>query len=320
MTAANVFIAYIGPSSGCSTAASSPACGTGESIPFGARSFGYNYGCANHSFSWNYGDGTNGSGQDAPHSYSAAGTYNVSVTISNGGQTFTATQAVRVGGGGDPPIGNCPTMTAGSNVFMGYVGSQSGCTAGSGDCKAAENINFTASSFGYNYDCAAHSFLWNFGDGGTSTDKNPTHAYAAGGDYTVSLKITNPSQNVTHTRTIKVTGSNNCPNMVANQNVILQYFGVKSSCTSSNGRPCQEDEDVLFGANALGYNFGCSAHQFLWTFGDGTTSSEQNPTHLYDKKGTFQGSLKVTNSKQQLTIPFSITISSGSSRRRSAPH
>ena len=204
MTSSNVFISYIGPASGCSTVASGPACNAGESIPFGARSFGYNFSCADHTFTWNYGDGQSGSGQDAPHAYANPGTYNASVTINNGTQTFTATQAVRVAGIID--LG-CPTMTPGVNVFIGYLGTQSGCSAGSGNCKALETLNFTASSFGYNYGCAPHTFLWNFGDGTTSTDQNPAHAYAQGGDYTVSLKITNPAQNVTHTRTIKVTAT-----------------------------------------------------------------------------------------------------------------
>src|SRR5690606_28546686 len=36
------------------------------------------------------------------------------------------------------------------------------------------------------------SYLWDFGDGGTSTDKNPTHSYAATGSYIVSLIVSGP--------------------------------------------------------------------------------------------------------------------------------
>jgi len=42
------------------------------------------------------------------------------------------------------------------------------------------------------------SWLWDFGDGGTSTDQNPSHQYTTPGDYTVSLTATNP--NGSHTR------------------------------------------------------------------------------------------------------------------------
>ena len=213
----------------------------------------------------------------------------------------------------------CPTMTAGSNVYIGYLGAQSGCTPGSGNCSASENISFNAATFGYSYSCAPHTFSWNFGDGSTSTDQSPAHAYTTGGDYTVTLKVKNSAQEVTHTRTIKVVGTNNCPTMVANQNVFMQYLGTKSKCTASGGI-CQNDEQIAFGANALGYNFGCSAHTFTWTFGDGSSSNEQAPTHVYENKGTFNGTLVIENSKQKLVIPFTIITSSGSSRRRSAGH
>jgi len=312
MTAANVYVAYIGPASSCTTAASSAPCNVNEVIPFGARSFGYNFGCATHSFSWNFGDGQSGSGQDAPHAYATAGTYTVTVTISNGTQTIPITQSVRVGG--STPT-TCPTMIGGTSVFIDYVGS--GCTTTSGECNVAENVNFQTKTFAYNMSCATHTFEWNFGDGGTSTDQNPSHKYAVGGNYKVTLKVSNPTQNVTMERTVKVVGVNNCPTMVANQNVVLLFLGLKSKCNAAGGT-CAEDEEIAFGANALGYNFACSPHTFLWAFGDGTTSNDQAPTHVYDKKGTYNGTLAIENSKQKLVIPFTVNVSSGSSRRRSA--
>lgn len=45
------------------------------------------------------------------------------------------------------------------------------------------------------------SWLWNFGDGSTSTSQNPTHTYNAGGYYTVTLTATNPAGHDTETKT-----------------------------------------------------------------------------------------------------------------------
>ncbi len=53
------------------------------------------------------------------------------------------------------------------------------------------------------------SWAWSFGDGATSTDKNPTHVYASSGDYTVTLTVSNGTDNAVETKTnyISVTGS-----------------------------------------------------------------------------------------------------------------
>ncbi len=59
--------------------------------------------------------------------------------------------------------------------------------------------DFTDTSF-----FAPTSWAWDFGDGGTSSDRNPTHTYAVAGDYTVSLTVTNDNGSNTTTRTISV--------------------------------------------------------------------------------------------------------------------
>lgn len=55
-----------------------------------------------------------------------------------------------------------------------------------------------------NYSSNATSYSWNFGDGETSVEENPTHTFAAEGDYDVSLTATNSAGSHTYTQTIEV--------------------------------------------------------------------------------------------------------------------
>jgi hypothetical protein len=87
----------------------------------------------------------------------------------------------------------CPPPIPNVNVFIVYSGPSSGCTPGGGNCAPAEPIAFNVGTFGFNFACSTYAFTWNFGDGGTSPSKNPTHAYASPGIYPVTVTITSPS-------------------------------------------------------------------------------------------------------------------------------
>lgn len=90
----NVFIAFLGASSGCTQA--SGTCQAGEAIRFSAGSFEYPFSCAAHQFSWNFGDEQYATGQNATHVYAAPGAYNITLTISNGTQTVALFDAMTV--------------------------------------------------------------------------------------------------------------------------------------------------------------------------------------------------------------------------------
>jgi PKD repeat protein len=57
---------------------------------------------------------------------------------------------------------------------------------------------------GYNFNCGSHSFSWDFGDGGHSTDQNPMHTYATDGTYKVTLHLANATQAVDLTSSVKI--------------------------------------------------------------------------------------------------------------------
>lgn len=54
-------------------------------------------------------------------------------------------------------------------------------------------------------------FIWNFGDGATSTEANPTHTYAAPGNYTVTLTAENDCGQTTAVQTVMATSGTNVP-------------------------------------------------------------------------------------------------------------
>ncbi|PYQ57552.1 MAG: hypothetical protein DMF58_18065 [Acidobacteria bacterium] len=139
MTSTTVFVAYNNPSNSCNQYGGT--CGTGDNITFTASAFGYDFSCANHTFSWTFGDGQVGTGKSVTHKYSGNGTFTVGLSIFNGTQTFQTSASVVVGGGTTPnptptptptPAG-CAAIVAGQTFFVGYSGPQSGCTQYTGD-------------------------------------------------------------------------------------------------------------------------------------------------------------------------------------------
>ncbi len=114
------------------------------------------------SWSWDFGDGNTSTEQSPGHTYTAAGTYPVELTVmDNEGAPDTASQSVSVGP-------NTPPSASFSEVCTGL------------------SCNFTDTS---SDDDPIASWSWDFGDGGTSTAQNPSHTYAAAGTYPVELTV-----------------------------------------------------------------------------------------------------------------------------------
>ncbi len=132
---------------------------------------------------------------------------------------------------------------------------------------------------------------WDFGGDGSSAAQNPSHTFSAAGTYTVTLTATdNDGDSDTTTSSVTVTepGANNPP---------AASFTSSCSDLTCDFTDASSDSDGTIAS-------------WAWVFGDGNTSSSQNPSHTYAAAGTFSVSLTVTDDDGATdTASSSVTVS-----------
>ncbi|MDP4266149.1 MAG: PKD domain-containing protein [Bacteroidota bacterium] len=112
------------------------------------------------------------------------------------------------------------------------------------------------------------SWLWDFGDGNTSSAQNPYHTYTSGGSYRVMLKITNKYGKSSVESTVNINMLN--PKIITNGPLYVNQT-ITFSCDIKN------------------------ATKWDWNFGDSKTSSLASPTHVYTTDANFMATLQVSN-------------------------
>ncbi len=286
------------------------------------------------SWAWSFPGGSPASStaQNPSVTYSAVGSYNVTLTVSNSLGMNTSTQS-------------------------GFITVQAAPTAGFTSATTGLTGNFTNSSSG------ATSYSWNFGDSQTSTQANPSHTYAVDGTYTVVLTATNACGSVTSTNTVAVytqptaafnanTTSGCAPLTVqfsnqssANAETFAWSFpgGTPSSATAENptvvynmagtytvtltvsnpagqNTATQMSYIVVNGAPTAGFtsttagttvaftNTSTNATSYSWDFGDNSSSTVASPSHTYTTDGVYVVTLMATNACGTTTINGQFSI------------
>ena len=123
------------------------------------------------------------------------------------------------------------------------------------------------------------SWLWNFGDGQTSTQQNPSHLYTASGTYSVTLTATN---------------SGGCSSTSAIQTITINAAAIASFTYSS---PACTGQPVVF-TDASTSTSGSIA-KWIWNYGDNSTDTlltNATHTHTYTTAGAYTATLKVITS------------------------
>lgn len=116
----------------------------------------------------------------------------------------------------------------------------------------------------------ANTYMWYFGDGGTSNEENPIYIYDRSGEYTVTLKaIGEGGESMVTKDTIRVYDLPEAVFEFKPENAVLP------------------DDPVTF------YNYSQNAVQYLWDFGDNRSSVEAEPVHYYSKAGEYNVKLNV---------------------------
>jgi PKD repeat protein len=172
---------------------------------------------------------------------------------------------------------------------------------------APSNINNTSLNGKLNYKTPANqvkfksgfnknakTYFWEFGDGETSTEANPTHTYKNKGKYKTRLTIAD---------------SNKCQSTIKGELRLgyydsSSYVNIKSTAISSKILSFQAQ--IINGKKPLTY---------LWDFGDGETSAIPEPIHGYAIAGSYPITLRIIDVKNDTSYAYynAVTLADNSS-------
>lgn len=206
-------------------------------------------------WAWDFGNGGSSNKQNPSATYFYEGTYVVTLTVANlnGSNTVTKTAYITVY--------KEPTAEF-------TVNSRTGCTPAH-----MQFTDMSTTTAGTNIT----GWKWDFGDGGSSTQQNPTYVYKTPGSYTVTLTITNDK---------------GCRKLITKPNFVDIIQGVVPGFNNTNPTECSAPSTVQF----TNTSSGPPQLSYQWKFGDGNTADSRNTSNRYQTNGTYPVTLIVTSS------------------------
>ncbi len=207
------------------------------------------------SWSWSFGDGATSTEQNATHKYADDGSYIVTLkVIDNYGVSNETSRQIDI-------------LNVGPTADFGYLPVSP---------TDSQSVTFNDTSIDLDGDIV--SWLWDFGDGSTSTLQNPSYQYSDNGTYTVTLNVTDDDDATDGT----------------SHQISVSNVGPTADFTYSSANITVIVNDPVQFTDTSKDNDGTIVSWF-WNFGDGTTSTGRHPTYSYIKKGTYAVSLTVTD-------------------------
>jgi len=238
------------------------------------------------SFLWNFGDGETSSQPNPSHSYENEDVYTVSLTVTdNNGVSDTASTTCIISTPPPPPPHPPPEPPPDPPDPVPEPPPQPTnippVVVINGPYQGEEEQELQFSSDGSNdTDGSITHYYWNFGDGRGSEEENPKHTYMKSGYYLVSLTLTDNEyrSNTTTTSCIITTKPNQLPIPFING----PYEGIVNSAIFFRSTGSIDPDGHLL--------------LYKWSFGDGITSDERNPSHAYAEAGNYSVILGITDS------------------------
>lgn len=294
------------------------------------------------SVTWDFGDGASANTLNASHSYAVAGTYSVKMINVYAECTDSISKTITV----NPP----PIVSFSSDKTIA--------------CEGPMQVNFQDNTLN------AGTWTWEFGDGGTSTQRNPAHTYIAAGDYNVKLTVTDAfgcTNDTTRNAFIRIV-----PPVITSSNVntggCVPFTWQPTATASSFDGIASYTWDLGNGTTVTGQtpgsfvyptpgsyitrltvttNQGCTVSEsgvlrtgtppspaftatplsacaspgiqftnntpgtgleYLWDFGDGSSSTNENVTHSFSDTGTFAVKLIAVNNGCQVPVTQSVHV------------
>ncbi len=211
-------------------------------------------------YTWDFDNGNDPVTETSPTAraiFNSPGTYQVELVVedANGNKSSPYTRTINI--------------YEGPSANFSYTGATSGC--------APLTLDFRDQST--TGDNTITEWLWEFGDGSTSTEQHPSHTYSTSGNFNVSLYITDS----------KGCGSDITINDVARTTNSIR-FDIEADKTYS----CDSTTPLTSTFNpGLRYGTPLSTYHYLWDFGGGNTDTSASPTHTFNK-GSHEITLTVS--------------------------
>lgn len=249
-------------------------------------------------YSWSFGDGNTSTAMSPTHYYTSGGMYTVRLIVRRIGATAstscsdTESRVVSVPMPPRPPVGNPWSIPC--NPRFG----------------ARIDTTFTVGFRSVLQDTTV-TYSWNFGDGTTSIGRNPSHTYAAAGQYVVVLAVSrtgsSASQSCTDTAWMRISVPGyRRPRVITNPTPVPPPA------------PCASTYMVVPDTAPLGYVFVArpvsNRRNYAWTFGDGSSGTGSVVRHTYASAGSYVVCLTVTDSVSNCTFNRCDTLFASSLR------